>query len=181
VLSGDEGYVLGEPPCIHIGMRTMTLLETTQLLGNLGEFFGAIAVVVTLIFLTLQVRQNTRQIRRAEMNAASTQFSVPRMAIVNDRNLAELMTKATHSPDEIDQVDQLQLDMWLGEQMNAMFHAWDRSHSGSFEKEFWETTTRPGLAQILTVAAASKWWDQNRHGFMTEFRAEVDRVREDLG
>ena len=156
----------------------MTLLETAQLLGNFGEFFGAIAVVVTLIFLTLQVRQNTRQIIRAEMNAASTQFSVPRMAIVSDRSLAELLYKAMHTPDEIDPVDQLQVDMWLGEQLNAMFHAWDRSNTGSFEKEFWETTTKPGLAQILAVAAASKWWDQNRLGFIPDFRAEVDRVRE---
>ncbi len=156
----------------------MTLMESAQLLGNFGEFFGAIAVVVTLIFLTLQVRQNTRQIRRAEMNAASTQFSLPRMAIVSDRSLAELLYKAMQTPDEIDQVDQLQVDMWLGEQMNAMFHAWDRSHTGSFEKEFWETTTKPGLAQILEVAAGSKWWDQNRLGFIPEFRDEVDLVRE---
>ena len=159
----------------------MTLMESAQLLGNFGEFFGAIAVVVTLIFLTLQVRQNTRQIRRAEMNAASTQFSLPRMAIVSDRSLAELLYKAMQTPDEIDQVDQLQVDMWLGEQMNAMFHAWDRSHTGSFEKEFWETTTKPGLTQILAVAAGSKWWDQNRLGFIPEFRTEVDRVREGVG
>ena len=31
-----------------------------QMLGNYGEFFGAIAVVVTLIYLALQIRQNTR-------------------------------------------------------------------------------------------------------------------------
>ena len=156
----------------------MDLMATAQLLGDFGEFLGALAVVVTLIFLALQVRQNTRQIRRAEMNAASTQFSLPRMAIVSDRSLAELLHKAMQKPDEIDQVDQLRVDMWLGEQMNAMFHAWDRSHSGSFEKEFWETTTKPGLAQILAVAAGSKWWDQNRLGFVPEFRAEVDQVRQ---
>ena len=156
----------------------MDLMSTAQLLGNFGEFFGAIAVVATLIFLTLQVRQNTRQIRRAEMDAASTQFSLPRMAIVTDRSLAELLHKAMHAPHEIDEVDQLRIDMWLGEQMNAMFHAWDRSQTGSFEKEFWETTTRPGLAQILAVAAGSEWWDQNRFSFLPEFRAEVDRIRE---
>ena len=30
-----------------------------QLLGNYGEFLGAIAVVTTLGFLTLQIRQST--------------------------------------------------------------------------------------------------------------------------
>ena len=38
----------------------MTLVETAQLLGNFGEFVGAIAVVVTLGYLAIQIRQNTR-------------------------------------------------------------------------------------------------------------------------
>ena len=37
----------------------MTLMETAQLLGNFGEFIGAIAVVVTLAYLATQIRQNT--------------------------------------------------------------------------------------------------------------------------
>jgi len=40
----------------------MSLIEITQLLGNLGEFVGAIAVVITLVFLTVQIRtSNTMQ------------------------------------------------------------------------------------------------------------------------
>ena len=37
----------------------MTIFE----LGALGEFVGAIAVVGTLIYLAVQIRQNTLQIR----------------------------------------------------------------------------------------------------------------------
>ena len=49
----------------------MTLMETAQLLGNFGEFFGAIAVVATLGYLTLQVRQNTLAMQStAEVEAA---------------------------------------------------------------------------------------------------------------
>ena len=36
----------------------MSFLETTQLLGNLGEFVGAIAVVVTLAYLAMQVKHS---------------------------------------------------------------------------------------------------------------------------
>ena len=36
-----------------------------QLLGNYGEFFGAIAVVVTLLYLAGQLRQNTKALRSA--------------------------------------------------------------------------------------------------------------------
>ena len=33
---------------------------TLEDLGNLGEFVGAIGVVVSLVYLALQIRQNTR-------------------------------------------------------------------------------------------------------------------------
>ena len=36
----------------------MTLMEMGQLLGNFGEFFGAIAVVITLVYLAVQVGQS---------------------------------------------------------------------------------------------------------------------------
>ncbi len=36
----------------------MTLMDTAQLLGNFGEFVGAIAVVGTLIYLAIQVRHS---------------------------------------------------------------------------------------------------------------------------
>jgi hypothetical protein len=34
------------------------MLEITQILGNLGEFVGALAVVATLIYLAIQVRHS---------------------------------------------------------------------------------------------------------------------------
>ena len=41
----------------------MSTLELSQLLGNYGEFFGAIAVVATLGYLVVQIKQNTSALR----------------------------------------------------------------------------------------------------------------------
>jgi hypothetical protein len=40
-----------------------------QLLGNYGEFVGAIAVVVTLAYLAVQIRQNTRTIETTTLRS----------------------------------------------------------------------------------------------------------------
>jgi len=56
----------------------MDLMSTSQLLGNFGEFFGAIAVVVTLIYLAGQLRQNTKALRSASYehwNEISSSFT----------------------------------------------------------------------------------------------------------
>ena len=37
----------------------VTILEWSEILGNFGEFFGAIAVVFTLIYLSVQIRSSS--------------------------------------------------------------------------------------------------------------------------
>ena len=41
-----------------------------QLLGNYGEFIGAIAVGITLIYLAIQLRQNSKTVRVSMIQAA---------------------------------------------------------------------------------------------------------------
>ena len=47
----------------------MSLIEVSQLLGNFGEFFGAVAVVATLVYLASQLRQNTKALRSSTYEA----------------------------------------------------------------------------------------------------------------
>jgi hypothetical protein len=50
----------------------MTLMEISQVLGNVGEFVGAIAVVATLLYLAIQVRDAGRSSKFAAVQASRT-------------------------------------------------------------------------------------------------------------
>src|SRR5271163_1953797 len=63
-----------------------------QQLSNLAQIIGSAGVVLSLIFVGLQVRQNTRAIQRNEHNATMAQWTVIRMAIARNRDIAEYMT-----------------------------------------------------------------------------------------
>ena len=47
----------------------MTLMEISEVLGNVGEFVGAIAVVATLLYLAIQVRDAGRSSKFAAVQA----------------------------------------------------------------------------------------------------------------
>ena len=47
----------------------MTLMEISQVLGNVGEFVGAVAVVATLLYLAIQVREAGRSSKLAAVQA----------------------------------------------------------------------------------------------------------------
>jgi len=47
----------------------MTPMEISQVMGNVGEFVGAIAVVATLLYLAIQVREAGRSSKFAAVQA----------------------------------------------------------------------------------------------------------------
>lgn len=48
--------------------------DILEALGNLGDFIGGIAVVVTLVYLAIQVRQNTSALRTASWQAVVASY-----------------------------------------------------------------------------------------------------------
>ncbi len=71
----------------------MSLTELSQILGNFGEFVGAIAVVVTLFYVAFQVRQskeatdaNTRSVDESRRLAMAQAYRA-RAEVVIDFNL----------------------------------------------------------------------------------------------
>ena len=63
------------------------------MLGSYGEFFGAIAVVVTLGYLALQVRQNTRSSYVNRSVAVTNRLGEIQEAIVCNSDLSALIAK----------------------------------------------------------------------------------------
>ena len=49
----------------------MSFLELTEMLGNLGEFLGSLAVFATLIYLAVQIRHSRELLERNERIALS--------------------------------------------------------------------------------------------------------------
>lgn len=64
-----------------------------QLLGNYGEFVGAIAVVATLAYLAIQIRQNTRSNYVVRGDIARERLFAINESIMNNRDLAELVSR----------------------------------------------------------------------------------------
>ena len=97
----------------------MTLMEAAQLLGNFGEFFGAIAIVVTLIYLARQIQENTNSNLVMTRSHFVEQGGKILDSWTNDPELAALMGKGAWYPDELDDADwdrytlQLQKIFWL--------------------------------------------------------------------
>jgi len=57
----------------------MDFISTAQLLGSIGEFFGAIAVFITLGYLAIQIRETRKTLIRANERNLTSDFQAVSM------------------------------------------------------------------------------------------------------
>ena len=148
-----------------------------QQLSDLAQIVASIGVIVSLIFVGLQIRHNTGALQRNEHNATMAQWTVIRMAIAKDRDIAELMTAGLHGERSMDAADQLRLEQMLAEYAWASFHIWDRTQRGVFPKGTFEATAGAMICDLLRSARGGAWWRSAKHvGFIPGFVADVDAL-----
>ena len=146
-------------------------------LSYLAQIVGSVGVVLSLVFVGLQVRHNTAALQRNEHNSTMTQWTVIRMAIAKNRDIAELMTAGLRGESALDTADQLRLEQLLAEHFWAAFHIWDRTQRGVFPKGTFEVTAAPLLSNLLRTARGDAWWRSAKTaGFIHAFVADVDAV-----
>ncbi len=85
-------------------------METLQALGNIGEFIGAIGVVVSLIYLTQQMSQNTTSVRAASFNSM-VQNSISLLEhSFRDSEFAAFLARAESDPDALTDAERVRWD-----------------------------------------------------------------------
>jgi len=143
----------------------------------LAQIVASIGVIVSLVFVGLQIRQNTGALQRNEHNATMAQWTVIRMAIAKDRDIAALMTAGLHGERSLDAADQLRLEQMLAEHAWASFHIWDRTQRGVFPKGTFEATAGAMICDLLRTPRGEAWWRSAKHvGFIPGFVADVDAL-----
>ena len=150
---------------------------TLEQLFFLSQTIGAVAVVGSLIFVGWQIKDNTKALQRHEHNSTMTQWTVVRMAIVNSREVAELMTAGLRGERKLSAAEQLRLEQFLQEQTWACFHIWDRTQRGIFPKGTFELTGGAYLRTMLMTVGGGAWWRNAKDvGFIPAFVADVDAL-----
>ena len=143
----------------------------------IAQILGTIGIVVSLIFVGLQIRQNTSALQRDEHNSTMAQWTVIRQAVATNRDIAELMTAGLRGEGPLDAADRLRLEQMLQEYAWAAFHIWDRTQRGVFAPGTFELSCGALLGDVLRTPLGEAWWDlAKRTGFAPAYVVDVDAM-----
>jgi hypothetical protein len=141
--------------------------------ASVAEILGAAAIVVSLIFVGFQVRQNTDYLRRGENNATMEQASAVRLLTID---MAEILVKSRNGVDALSDVEMLKISTYFREVMWQSFQIFDRERGGYLDEGSWAQSS--ATTGLLADPIARSWWEQAKQTFPPDF---VDAVEERLG
>ena len=145
------------------------MIET---LGNLGDFIGGIAVVVTLIYLAVQVRQSTRATRVASMvdiMGTSQNANIHVSAPLIPRVVAKLTRGERLAPEEF-----VAFRFHIQGMLTNQWQVFYLSQHGMVEKsvrDAWERRNTVFFEMPLFQAG----WQALRAGYPEDFQAYMDQ------
>jgi hypothetical protein len=143
-----------------------------EIAADIAEIVGAIAVVISLMYLAMQIREQTKQARSAAMHDMSVGFRDV-VAGFGEASVAKLFIKGRESVDELADDELLQLLAHC----QCLFRFWEEAYylylSGKLEGETWAGMNRLFLS-MMSVKIFGHAWEMRREYYGDVFRQMID-------
>jgi hypothetical protein len=109
-----------------------------ELLGNYGEFVGAIAVVVTLGYLAVQIKQNTRATKNASAETMMVAAQNTALALGSSNEVASIWVRGLTDYSSLDADEQARMHFLLLSQILTSDSMYWSYRVGNLDEELWE-------------------------------------------
>ena len=147
-----------------------------EAIGAVGELIAAAGVVVSLIYLAFQIRQNTRQARGSMYDSIVSSLATFDRPIASDPQLARIFEDAIDDWGSIDGSGRARV-MHL---LSTLFKQFENVHyqyrQGTLEDELW-LGWRQLMLSYFRRPGVQAWWSMRRGFYSASFRAFLERER----
>ncbi len=144
---------------------------TLEQASFIAEILGGIAVIVSLIYVGLGVRQNAQAVRLGAGQAVAKELREVVSQWVS-ADTAIVMLQGAENP-EISGPQKLQFYAILNNLMRVFENGYYQFAAGTLEPTFWDGFKRT-LADVMSTSGAMTWWAARQHWFSPEFRRYFD-------
>ena len=148
---------------------------TWEIAGIIGELVGAIAVVVSLIYLASQIRQSTNAAQGTnELELSKDLAAWHGLPVTNDK-LRSVWNKASAGTELTE--DELSQLAWYVIEWFFLCEGWYRQYKrGLMSAEIWDTRARAALG-LLSIKALDNYWEVIDAPLSPDFKEYISELK----
>ncbi len=147
---------------------------TIQDLGSIGELVGGLAVLLSLVYLALQINQNTRSVRSAMSASVSESLSRVTEMLSSQPELARAWYQGRVQYDSLNDEERYRMKMFANTYLRRLENAFYQQERGFVDPDHWQTTERH-MVTFMSHPAAQQCWSERKSLFSDRFVEFVER------
>jgi hypothetical protein len=148
-----------------------------EAISAIGEVVGAIAVVVTLIYLAVQVRRGTSATQAASIQAAAATDHEFLLTLGSDPVTAQLWATYLAAPDTLPEDQKMQGHLLMASLLRRLENIQIQNRLGTLSSEGWES--RQNIFKVIAHSRGySAFMDSQMAAFLNkDFAEHMARIR----
>ena len=147
-----------------------------DILGNIGEFVGAVGVIISLVYLSVQLRQNTKALRASSYQEISHNSRELLELLILDGEMAEIFTRGREGGVEV--LTPVERVRWHA-MLLAIFRHWDnlfyQYRNQMLERELWKSYQHV-IRGYMAEVGFQEWWSEQRDGFSMSLQELINGI-----
>lgn len=147
-------------------------------LAKLGEFVGGVFVVVTLLYLAYQVRQNTKSLRIENYARVLERMSTVQSRVASDPELNHVFTVGAEDPARLTRSERVRFSWALYEVFGAAEFMYHQSLEKALPPAVWQRW-EASMRWWLSHPGMRAWWAAKPAPFTADFEAYARRLIEE--
>jgi len=144
-----------------------------EAISAIGQIVGAVGVIISVIYLALQVRSNARQTRLASMRSMSEAFNEWLYGLAGNPQIGELYYRGMRDLASMQGPDLPRFSAL----MDSLFRIYEDMYYQHVERHLDPHVWRGFEAimrDIIAYPGAREWWQSRRHWFSGKFAEFID-------
>lgn len=149
---------------------------SSKKLNDWIEFIGFSGVIVGLVFVYVEIRQNST-IARAQLSSETARINLDLLEQQRDKDFSEVLAKSYDSPMELTVAERIQMSSYL---VNALMYTYRERHYYSLGLfETWDDGIRIYAPQFFGRGYGRSWWEVNKRFHHPEVVERIDSALSD--
>jgi hypothetical protein len=151
---------------------------TLQDLGAIGEFIGGIAVVITLVYLAVSIRQNTKSVRTSTYQAILDSSRSDTELLLVHPHLERVYRVGRRNPEKLNDDERPLFRMLVAQLLLSAESLFLQHQQGAIDSDYWQRRQQT-LRGLLSQPGVRQWWAARgtpREYYDPGFRELVDSI-----
>jgi hypothetical protein len=148
---------------------------TIQDWGALGELIGGIAIIISLIYVGLQIKQNTNTTKMSSAHSyLGTQFSC--VGLINQSGtLADVLDRGAPDLSNLQGGEIIQFQAFHDQCFSSLQTFFIEWQAGILDDRLW-AYNKHIIADLMVHPGIQTWWSNRKHWYDTAFQTYVEET-----